>query len=187
MTTTDYTKVYGDFAGLATDKDRIRPRRKGMLRAYCNQAEDGFTCKHCGVFVSCALELASVHNRNHCPYCLWSRHIDLYEPGDRLSACKAPMRPVGLTMKKTRKKYARCAPGELMLIHLCAGCAALSVNRLAADDDPQALVEIFERSLHTEAALYELLCHSAIELLGAQDQSLVIGQLFGSEAAFATG
>jgi hypothetical protein len=48
-----------------------------------------------------------VRNRNHCPYCLWSRCLDLFRAGDRLSACKAPMQPVGLALKHTRKKYGR--------------------------------------------------------------------------------
>ena len=55
-----------------------------------------FRCQHCGAYVSASRVLSGVSNRNHCPYCLWSRHLDLFEAGDRLAACKAPMRPVGL-------------------------------------------------------------------------------------------
>ncbi len=93
-----------------------------------------FKCAHCHVFVSSAHLISGVNNRNHCPYCLWSCHLDLYAAGDRLSACKAPMRPIGLTMKTGRNKYQRESRGELMLVHQCTDCGTLSINRIAADD-----------------------------------------------------
>ena len=93
-----------------------------------------FRCAHCHVIVPCAHLVSAVNNRNHCPYCLWSCHLDLYTAGDRLSACKAPMTPIGLTMKQSRNKYQRERRGELMLIHQCTECRTLSINRIAADD-----------------------------------------------------
>jgi hypothetical protein len=87
--------------------------------------------------VSSAHLLSGVNNRNHCSYCLWSCHLDLFAAGDRLSACKAPMKPIGLTMKKSRNKYQRERRGELMLIHECVECRTLSINRIAADDDSE--------------------------------------------------
>jgi hypothetical protein len=77
-----------------------------------------FTCAHCHVIVSSAHILSGVNNRNHCPYCLWSCHLDLYVAGDRLSACKGQMEPIGLTLKMGRNKYQRVARGELMLVTL---------------------------------------------------------------------
>ncbi len=68
-------------------------------------------------------------------------------PGDRLSACKAGMRPVGLALKRVNKKYGSPKAGELMLVHACSECGKVSLNRLAADDDPQAVLETFEASL----------------------------------------
>lgn len=64
-----------------------------------------FTCAHCGNFIPASIMAAGVNNRNHCPYCLWSRHLDLFQAGDRMAACKAPMQPIGLTLKRGRKKY----------------------------------------------------------------------------------
>src|SRR5512139_2755149 len=96
-----------------------------------------FRCLACGYLVSAQPVVSGVHNRNHCPYCLWSRHLDLYEAGDRLAACKAGMRPVGLTLKRSRDKYGGQAAGELMLVHQCSECGKLSINRIAADDDDE--------------------------------------------------
>src|SRR5690349_24303189 len=99
-----------------------------------------FRCAHCHAMVSSAHLLSGVNNRNHCPYCLWSCHLDLYAAGDRLSACKAPMKPVGLTMKTGRNKYKRDTRGELMLIHQCSDCMIVSINRIAADDEPDKIL-----------------------------------------------
>ena len=72
------------------------------MRHFINKNQD-FRCIHCNAYVTSERPFA-VNNRNHCPYCLWSRDLDLYEAGDRLSACKARMKPVGLTMKEQPKQ-----------------------------------------------------------------------------------
>ena len=106
-----------------------------------------FKCVHCRNLVSAQYFLSGVNNRNHCPYCLWSRHLDLYVAGDRLSACKGQMKPIGLTMKKSRNKYQIKSRGELMLIHECIECGDLSINRIAADDVPDSVMDVFHASL----------------------------------------
>ncbi len=107
-------------------------------------ATNDFECRACGDFVSANATLSGVSNRNHCPYCLSSRHLDQFEAGDRLSACKARMQPVGLTFKQRAKKYAGHQPGELMLIHQCDDCGKLSINRIAADDDSQMILALLD-------------------------------------------
>ncbi|HEY4722578.1 MAG TPA: RNHCP domain-containing protein, partial [Anaerolineae bacterium] len=86
---------------------RIYTRSNGLRNTFGD-----FVCVHCRNFVSAQAVLSGVRNRNHCPYCLSSRHLDLYAAGDRLSACKARMKPIGLTLKRQSKKYARCDQGE---------------------------------------------------------------------------
>jgi hypothetical protein len=106
-----------------------------------------FHCRQCGRPVSADARLSGVNNRNHCPYCLWSRHMDLHQAGDRLSACKGGMRPVGVAFKQQHKRYASAQPGELMLVHRCVECGAVSLNRTAADDNPAGLWDVFAASL----------------------------------------
>jgi hypothetical protein len=144
-----------------------------------NLAANGFRCTHCHAFVSSEPGFSGVRNRNHCPYCLWSRHLDLYSAGDRLSACKASMRPVGLTIKTTRKKYGT-GHGELMLIHACEECNAISINRIAADDDPHGVVNVFEGSLCLGARQFARLESESIKILGELDRGSVYAQLFGA-------
>ena len=140
-----------------------------------------FKCRHCGSYVSAARFLAGVGNRNHCPYCLWSRHLDLFEAGDRLAACKAPMRPIGLTVKRSRNKYTSTPSGELMLVHQCTDCERISVNRIAADDVPGAIIEVFDASLTESVLLRKEIMENGIKLLGDESFDIVHQQLHGQE------
>lgn len=138
-----------------------------------------FCCTHCGGWVSSLSPLSGVQNRNHCPYCLWSCHLDLFTAGDRLSACKAPMRPVGLTLKRNRNKYQAAAGGELMLIHECEDCRDLSINRIAADDDLSTILSVYEISLSRGDHLQARMASQGILLLTEEHTQLVHLRLFG--------
>lgn len=137
-----------------------------------------FKCAHCGYIVSSERWLSGVNNRNHCPYCLWSRHLDLYSAGDRLSACKAAMQPVALTIKRSRNKYRR-GGGELMLVHQCTECGEFSINRIAADDDARTLLEVFQISSVLPIKTRSSLLNSEIEILSTESLPVVQLQLFG--------
>ncbi len=140
---------------------------------------DEFFCLRCGVIVSGAYELSGVRNRNHCPYCLWSRHLDWRAPGDRLSSCKGAMRPIGLTLKNARNKYASGPSGELMAIHQCTVCRAVSINRIAADDGTGILLDVFRSSLRMDRPIRSGLENGGIRILGRDDWELVSRRLFG--------
>ncbi len=140
-----------------------------------------FRCGRCHAFISAEPFLSGVNNRNHCPYCLWSKHLDLYRAGDRLAACKSLMRPVGLALKHTHKKYASEMAGELMLVHLCIECEKLSANRLAADDDAASLWAVYANSLvlPVHAGLVAWPGKDQLTLLGRESHSLVHARLYG--------
>jgi hypothetical protein len=139
-----------------------------------------FKCAHCHGIVSSAHWLSGVNNRNHCPYCLWSCHLDLFAAGDRLSACKAPMKPIGLTMKMSRNKYRLEQRGELMLVHECVECRALSINRIAADDDPTNVIAVFQESLQPGQRIHTRCQQYGISLLVAEEIKIIYRQLYGS-------
>ena len=138
-----------------------------------------YICAHCHGHVSAVKLFSGVNNRNHCPYCLWSRHMDLFEAGDRLSACKAPMRPLGLTYKPNRNKYSAQAIGELMLVHQCVDCEAISINRIAADDFPEVILAVFEASASISPKLVLKFAQSEIRFLGEESIDQVYRQLNG--------
>jgi hypothetical protein len=155
----------------------------GMSRrnSFTNKSsqDGGFRCGHCHYEVNASPFLAGVQNRNHCPYCLWSRHVDSQKAGDRLASCKAEMKPIGLTLKATRKKYGPAKAGELMLIHQCQGCGKISINRIASDDEPKRLLEVFRLSFELAEDVKAQLAGSGIVLLLPEDESIVGEQLFG--------
>lgn len=151
---------------------RTYSRSHGMRNTFGD-----FVCMYCHNFVSAEPTLSGVHNRNHCPYCLSSRHLDLFEAGDRLSACKARMKPVTLTLKRSTRKYARPGDGELMLVHLCEDCGKVSINRIAADDDNEQVMNLVAGSISDD--LRCLLIESGIAPVDASEAQWVRRCLFG--------
>lgn len=153
------------------------------MRTYHKNINADFICKHCGYFVSSQTLVSGVVNRNHCPFCLHSRHVDLYDPGDRLCACKALMKPVGLTLKRSRDKYAPDNLGELMVVHRCNNCGELSINRIAADDDPEMLLAILRSSSKDRPELLWTCRNIGIRLLEEKrHRRLVQSRLLGKSA-----
>lgn len=143
------------------------------------RSEESFRCLHCRLDIICNPIISGVQNRNHCPCCLWSRHLDFRVAGDRLSTCRAAMQPVGLTTKHNRNKYAGDHKGELMIIHQCSRCKKLVINRIAADDSEEDLLALFERSCEPSALFLANLTSAGIVLLTAHDRALVQRRLFG--------
>jgi hypothetical protein len=156
----------------AQNQTRTRRNSSGIDQA-------GFTCRHCNVYVPCDPALAGVQNRNHCPYCLWSRHLDWRIAGDRMAGCRATMQPIGLTIKRSRNKYAGERDGELMLIHRCTICAKVAINRIAADDCATVIMQIFDSSAHSSAACQAELDRMGVSMLVKGDGDLVWERLFG--------
>ena len=72
-------------------------------------------------------------HRNHCPYCLYSLHVDGRVPGDRASECRSRMAPVGVFARRN---------GEQALVHRCLGCGFERHCRVAADDDVAAVMRL---------------------------------------------
>jgi hypothetical protein len=161
-------------------KNKHRTPARQLQSALERERQFGdFTCGNCRWPVSADPAISGVNNRNHCPYCLCSKHVDLYEPGDRLSACKGMMKAVGLAVKPRHKQYAPGQPGELLIVHRCAGCGTLSINRLAADDSPAALWDVFGASLAQLPGLSAIAQPAGIDLLGHTARALVHARLFG--------
>jgi hypothetical protein len=93
------------------------------------------------------------------------------------------MKPIGLTLKRTAKKYYRQSQGELMLVHQCTDCGSLSINRIAADDLSEAVYEIYQSSFHLEAQMRNRLQTSGVHILDIADRGLVENRLFGGARA----
>ena len=94
-----------------------------------------FRCVHCRLDVP--TDAAGTQHRNHCPACLWSRHVD-DRPGDRAADCGSGMEPIAISVR---------GKGEWVIIHRCTGCGELHANRSAGDDSPLLLVRLAVRPL----------------------------------------
>jgi hypothetical protein len=101
----------------------------------------------------------------------------MYAAGDRLSACKGQMKPVGLTMKMGRNKYRLDHRGELMLVHQCNDCGTLSINRIAADDDASTIMTVFLASIGN--AIHKRCEEVGIITLKSHDVNILHKQLYG--------
>ena len=86
--------------------------------------DSGFICMHCGREVL-PLEKSS---RNHCPFCLWSVHVDI-NPGDRANTCRGQMRPISAE-PDSKKGY--------VIIYECTECGEIHRNRAALRDGEQS-------------------------------------------------
>lgn len=95
--------------------------------------DTGFICAHCGAEV----KPLGYSSRNHCPFCLWSMHLD-ENPGDRASSCGGQMRPVRVE-PDPKKGY--------VIVHRCEKCGALRRCRAAHEaavqpDDMDLLIRL---------------------------------------------
>lgn len=87
---------------------------------------EDFTCELCGELVK------GNGYTNHCPACLWSKHVDNV-PGDRLVECGGMMKPVGVEVNR----------GEIdRIIHKCQKCGFERPAPVLTGDDRDLLIKI---------------------------------------------
>ena len=96
--------------------------------------DSSFICENCGKEV----KPLGYSSRNHCPFCLWSLHLDVH-PGDRASECGGKMEPVRVEID-SKKGY--------VIIHKCTKCGEIRRNRTAheASVQPDSLKLIIKLS-----------------------------------------
>ncbi len=104
------------------------------------QQENFFICRNCGAPVNSWAP--GTRQRNHCPYCLFSLHVDI-KPGDRRELCRGIMEPIGLWPREG---------GDTSILHRCRKCGALRSNRLAGDDNDERLRHLAEKALQAVTA-----------------------------------
>jgi hypothetical protein len=139
----------------------------------------GFNCTNCQRWVS--FSALGTNHRNHCPYCLHSIHLDS-SSGDRKSSCKGVMKPLGLTFKcEGKDKYGKEKQGELMVIHQCSKCNKKSINRISGDDNPDAIISLFKKSLELDSSIIKEIEEEGIKVLSNQDMPEINLQLFGKK------
>lgn len=98
-----------------------------MARNFQRRIED-FVCSKCG------LAICGNGYTDHCPHCLWSRHVD-NKPGDRAAGCGGLMEPRELEIKG----------GESNILYQCQKCGYCHKVKVAKNDNFEALLEISKK------------------------------------------
>ncbi len=94
------------------------------------KTKEDFVCEHCGNKVS------GTGFTNHCPKCLWSKHVDIF-PGDRLEACRGMMEPVSVERKGD----------SYILAQKCVTCGKEARIKVSQNDDFDEVVKIAKKSV----------------------------------------
>jgi hypothetical protein len=94
------------------------------MKLFQKKVED-FTCEHCGEAVK------GDGYTNHCPKCLWSKHVDI-NPGDRASTCGGMMRPIKVENEK----------GEYVLTYHCEECNFERRKKVEKDDNFEEVIKL---------------------------------------------
>jgi DNA-directed RNA polymerase subunit RPC12/RpoP len=90
--------------------------------------DEGFICENCGKKV----EKLGYTSRDHCPYCLCSKHVDKM-PGDRSELCHGILKPIGVELS-SKKGY--------IIVYKCNKCGAIKRNKSAEDDDMDLIIKL---------------------------------------------
>ncbi len=113
----------------------VPPVSKGEMMENRNffEIDEEFVCENCGKKVpklgySC---------RNHCPYCLHSKHVDK-NPGDRAENCHGDLEPMSLEIDG-KKGY--------IIVFKCKKCGSIRKNKAAKDDNMDLIIDLSSKQI----------------------------------------
>lgn len=99
-----------------------------MASSQFKRVVEDFVCEHCG------FEVKGSGYTNHCPKCLWSKHVDVF-PGDRFEDCKGLMEPI--LVEKEKEKY--------VLTHKCIKCGSTKRNKVEEGDNFEEVIKLSQK------------------------------------------
>lgn len=86
---------------------------------------ENFICENCGYHAQ------GDGYTNHCPQCLWSKHVDI-NPGDRLNSCIGLMEPIAIEQKH----------GDSYIVQRCLVCGFKKRNKQQKNDNIEAIIKL---------------------------------------------
>ncbi len=101
------------------------------MGANFTEIDEEFICENCGKKVG----KLGYSCRNHCPYCLYSKHVDK-NPGDREEECHGMLEPIDIEIN-SKKGY--------VIVFKCIKCGAIRKNKVAEDDNMELIYKIMEK------------------------------------------
>ncbi|MEK7453148.1 MAG: RNHCP domain-containing protein [Patescibacteria group bacterium] len=92
--------------------------------------KEDFICENCGE------DVKGTGYTNHCPKCLFSRHVDI-NPGDRMEKCQGMMEPVDAETNK-----------DLNYVVLrCLKCGHIKRNKLSKNDSFETFLDLSKKQV----------------------------------------
>ena len=88
--------------------------------------KENFRCENCGE------KVRGDGYTDHCPKCLWGKHVDEEVPGDRASECRGLMKPMESTY----------VSGKFKIHYRCSKCRHEFWVREGEGDDREELMKL---------------------------------------------
>ncbi len=98
-------------------------------KRFQKRTED-FVCENCGKAIK------GEGYTDHCPKCLWSKHVDI-NPGDRSEECRGLMEPIGAERKG----------GENFIHYRCLRCKHRHKVKSGKKDNLEEIIRLSEEKL----------------------------------------
>lgn len=98
-----------------------------MSKHFIKPPKEEIICENCGK------KFIGGGYINHCPECLWSKHVDQELPGDRKTDCHGLMKPVGIVIRKREK---------ILIKHRCVKCGKKIVNKISPEDNMEKIIRL---------------------------------------------
>ena len=103
-------------------------KKRGEIKKNFTRVIENFACGNCG------LEVVGDGYTDHCPKCLWGKHVDEEIPGDRASDCRGLMEPVGAKLIMSNVKF--------LINYKCTKCRHVFTVREGKGDDREKLMKL---------------------------------------------
>lgn len=96
-----------------------------MTEKKFQKRKENFICEKCGI------EVCGNGYTNHCPKCLYSKHVDI-NPGDRREKCGGLMFPSLIEFEG----------GEYIITHVCERCGFKRRKKVEKEDNFDEVIKI---------------------------------------------
>ena len=111
----------------------LESEEKLMENSRFTEIDEEFVCENCGKNVT----KLGYSCRNHCPFCLHSKHVDK-NPGDRQESCHGILVPVSMEIN-SKKGY--------VIVFKCKKCGEIRRNKVAKDDNMELLIDLSSKQI----------------------------------------
>ena len=118
-------------AGFVFKKYSCKLKKEEMEGKRFQKRKEDFVCKKCGE------KVRGSGYTDHCPRCLWSRHVDI-NPGDRGADCRGMMEP----------ERAEVSADNINIYYRCLACDYRHKVKADPKDNKEKIIDISKNEGH---------------------------------------